>query len=256
MCCTDKMSKQTLYVSDIQRFSIHDGPGIRTTVFLQGCPLRCPWCANPEALPIQPPPGFGGREMTAPQVLETVLRDRDYYRNSGGGITLSGGEPFLQLAGALALLTISKDQGLHTAVETSGHLAPKLFERGIPLVDLYLFDLKHCDSAVLREVTGGDLGWILENLGAAVKDDPEKVIVRLPVIPKFNDDPETINGIFEIAAGKGVSTVQLLPYHTLGRNKYAKLGMDYPYDSEIPMMTKEQLAPFAKIGKACGLTVI
>ena len=184
------------------------------------------------------------------------MRDRDYYRNSGGGITLSGGEPFLQIEGALELLRMSKESGLHTAVETSGQVDPKQFARAIALVDLFLFDVKHCDLAVLKKVTGGDLGRILENLGAAAKSSPEKVLIRVPVIPKFNDDAETMNGIFKIAVENRVSAVQLLPYHTLGKGKYTKLGIDYPYDSDIPMMKKEQLAPFLKIGQARGLTMI
>jgi len=300
------MDKQVLHISDIERFAIHDGPGIRTVVFLQGCPLYCPWCANPETWRVGPQlmhmkskctlcglcadrcpvkaikitEGLwevdrvrctkckhcadvcphsaihvSGQTMSTAEVLEIVLRDKAYYRNSGGGITLSGGEPFFQFAGAMDLLTQSKAYGLHTAVETSGHVDPSLFAQTISLVDLYLFDLKHSDADTLQTVTGGNLKWILDNLRRATTH-PGRVIIRIPVIPGFNDTAETMDGIFRLALEHQVSIIELLPYHTLGKSKYAQLGMAYAYDNTQAMMTDEALTTFRKQGELLGLTMI
>lgn len=289
-----------LHVMDIQRFCIHDGPGIRTTVFLQGCPLRCPWCANPESQAIGRklmhdgkkcvgcgacaavcganavrmegggprfdrgaclacgncasacPAGaitYSGRTLTARQVLETVLRDRDYYDNSGGGVTLSGGEPFAQFEDMLELLRLAKGSGLHTAVETCGQVPPDRFAQALDWIDLVMMDVKHTDAERLKAVTGADLAVILRN---AAQVEPEKLRLRMPVIPGFNED--CIGAFFGIAQRLGVRNVHLLPYHTLGVNKYAALGRAYALDG-VGMLRKEALAPYAAQGEALGLNV-
>ncbi|SEO86621.1 glycyl-radical enzyme activating protein [Propionispora vibrioides] len=293
-------------VFDIERFAIHDGSGIRTVVFLQGCPLRCPWCANPESWHIETRLMYikskcvacgrcasvcpvdaiklsdnrlnidrracttcgacvevcphnalylAGKVMTTSEILRIVMRDHDYYRNSGGGITLSGGEPFFQFQGALALLRESKEAGLHTAVETTGQVNPLQFCQAIPLVDQFLFDLKHCDPVILKEFTGGDLSLIKQNLQAAAEQKAEMIILRVPVVPGFNNNQDTIDGIYKIALENNISTVHLLPYHTLGKSKFAQLGLEYPYKDELPMLKNEELVPFCEIGKAKGLAV-
>jgi pyruvate formate lyase activating enzyme len=191
--------------------------------------------------------------MTTSEILSIVLRDQDYYRNSGGGITLSGGEPFVQFEGALSLLCESKQAGLHTAVETTGEVNPLLFRQAIPFVDQFLFDIKHCDPVILKEVTGGNLSLIRYNLHAISDRNPEKVILRVPVITGFNNNQDTIDGIYKIALDHNISTVHLLPYHTLGKNKFAQLGMEYPYKDEFPMLKNEEVVPFFEYGKVKGL---
>lgn len=237
---------QPVRVMSVQRFSIHDGPGIRTTVFLQGCPLHCPWCCNPES---QNP--AGGTEMTVGAVMAVVERDRDYYRNSGGGVTFSGGEAFLQGEALIALLEAAKAAGIHTAVETSGQADSKWLARAIPLADLFLFDIKHCDGEVLRRTTGANPDLILQNLRLLAGSG--KVIARIPCIPGFNLDGNTLRGIFGIVRKLGLREVHLLPYHTLGIDKYEKLGRDYTWSREP--VRKKDLEPFAAIARDLGLTV-
>lgn len=290
---------------DIQRFSLHDGPGIRTTVFFNGCPLRCPWCSNPEsqrgrvelmhfpkkcvhcgrcaqACPNgaiefsgQTGPLFhrdrcvgcgscaraclsdalelSGKCMTAGEVMEIVKKDESYYRKTGGGITVSGGEPLLQPEGAAALLGLAKSEKLHTALETTGAVSQDAFSRVDGLVDLYLFDLKHSDPQVLCQVTGGDLEQILGNLEWAAGHG--EVLVRVPVIPGFNHGPMVMNALFSLAREKGVKTVDLLPYHVLGKNKYAELGL--PYAMQVQEgLEKKELLPYVALGEKQQLQVL
>lgn len=291
-----------LQVMDIQRFALHDGPGIRTTVFLQGCPLRCPWCANPESQPMSKqlmyrkqrcigcgrcaqvcPTGcatmkdgwpvfdrtlcigcgrcveacpaqalrLSGREMEAADILAVLLRDRSYYQTTGGGITVSGGEPFGQPQGLKELLGLCKEHGLHTAVETTGNVPSHRIVACEPLIDLFLYDVKHWDPALLAQVTGGNLALILENLALL---PPEKVVLRVPVIPGFTFGEEAIRGIFRLALVRGIQRVDLLPYHTLGKGKYEQLGLPYPYGDE-KALTKKDLSGFKAMGEAMGLVV-
>lgn len=241
-----RLPEDVVRISSIQRFSLHDGPGIRTTVFLQGCPLRCPWCANPETQE-----AFGGTLMPVADVMAAVLRDADYYRNSGGGVTFSGGEPFLQPEALEALLTASKAAGLHTAVETCGEVPLAGLMQAKPLTDLFLYDIKHVDPEAFRRVCRGDLKRILENLKAVAEEG--NVIARIPCIPGFNLDEKTLRAIFDIATGAGIREAHLLPYHTLAADKYAKLGREYSWSrSSLP---REELEPYAQMGREAGLMV-
>ncbi|MBQ7268651.1 MAG: glycyl-radical enzyme activating protein [Bacteroidales bacterium] len=233
-------------VSSIQRFSIHDGPGIRTTVFLQGCPLRCPWCANPET---QDP--LSGKMMSVSQILSVVERDADYYRHSGGGVTFSGGEPLMQPDALEALLKASKASGFHTAVETSGETAGENLLRAEPFTDIFLFDIKHCDAKIFRKVCSGSLDTILRNLEALSKSG--KVIARIPCIPAFNMDADTVRGIFALALSLGIKEAHLLPYHTLAKDKYARLGRTWGWEQSG--ISKEDVEPFACLGREAGLRI-
>ena len=233
-------------ISSIQRFSLHDGPGIRTTVFLQGCPLHCPWCANPET---QDP--CGGKTVSVEEIMATVLRDADYYRNSGGGVTFSGGEPFMQSQALTALLKASKAAGLHTAVETSGEFSPAALVEAEPFVDMFLFDIKHVDPRSLEEHTGGRWELILQNLKELAPGG--KVIGRIPCIPGFNFSEETMGGIINLARSLGIREVHLLPYHTFAKSKYDKLGRVYPWPAGN--LRKEDLEPIAEMCKKYELSV-
>lgn len=246
MTSSGRLPDAPVRVSSVQRFSLHDGQGIRTTVFLQGCPLRCPWCANPETQDCR-----GGKEMHVAEIMATVLRDADYYRNSGGGVTFSGGEPLLQPRALTALLRESKEAGLHTAVETCGEVPQDNLLKAEPYTDLFLFDIKHCDPAEFRKVCQGDLDLILENLRALSASG--KVIARIPCIPGFNLDERTLKGIFALALSLGIKEAHLLPYHTYARDKYTQLGRNYDWPGES--VRKDALEPFAAMGREAGLTV-
>jgi pyruvate formate lyase activating enzyme len=195
--------------------------------------------------------GIAGEEADIETIVRRVLRDRDYYEASGGGVTLSGGEPFFQAEGVLALLAALKDEKLHTAVETTGAVCGEVLQRAATLTDVFLYDLKHSDPARFREGCGGDLPLIISNLKSIVGAGAD-VLVRTPVIPGFNDDPKVLEGIFEIAREAGVKSVRLLPYHALGRDKYKKLGREYP-PGDMPMTDKKELEPLLSIGRNMGL---
>ena len=268
---------QTGRIFDIQRFSIHDGPGVRTTVFLKGCPLRCLWCGNPESIDPQPQlsyvaekciacgecfktckPGaldkdadgkavvararctncgdcapvcapkaleMVGRDATADEVLEIVLRDRDYYTQSGGGLTLSGGEPVLQPDFAEALLNSAKNHGLHCCIETSGYAGWHVFEQLRPFVDLWLFDYKETDSNLHHQFTGRENETILERLRQLYATGA-KILLRCPMIPGYNARREHLDGIIALARQlPKLHGVELLPYYDLWRGKLKRLGL-------------------------------
>lgn len=228
-------------IFDIQRFSVHDGPGIRTIVFLKGCPLRCRWCCNPESqsyeiqrMVLNGKEKTVGRDVTVGEVLETVKRDRVYYRRSGGGITLSGGEMLAQSDFAVALLEASKREGIGTAVESTA-LAPFCtISKVLPFIDMFLMDIKSMDSEKHKEYTTQPNDLILENAYRIAKSGTH-LIIRTPVIPGFNDTVEDISAIARYAASlPGVNEMHILPYHRIGQDKYAGLGREYTLCHLVP----------------------
>lgn len=293
-------------IFNIQRYSTHDGPGIRTVVFLKGCSLSCRWCQNPESRARTRDLLFDARlclagcdlcQQAAPQVIEralngllihreklndaqlnaltdccptqalsvcgetqsvdeimaTVLRDRPFYLRSGGGITLSGGEPFMNPQLAQALLQSSHQQGIHTAVETCLHVPWRYIEPSLPYVDLFLADLKHVDEAAFRQWTGGSARRVLDNLKRLAQAG-KKMTIRVPLIPGFNADEASIKAITTFAADElNVSDIHFLPYHTLGMNKYHLLGEPYTAP-EKPLDAPELLAFAEDFASQKGLT--
>lgn len=215
-------------VFDIQRFCVHDGPGIRTTVFLAGCPLRCAWCHNPEGFS-----GAGGRAMTAEAVMSEVLEDRDYYAISGGGVTLSGGEPLQQPRFARELLAIAKREGLHTCVQTAGAVPASAFLEVIDLVDLFFYDLKHMDPVRHRELTGAGNERILEN-AALLASRGATVDFRVPVIPGVNDDAAHLECVTAFLGTLGVGSLHLVPYQRTYLAKYQQLGLEARFAGVAP----------------------
>ena len=221
-------------IFDIQRFSTHDGSGIRTLVFLKGCPLRCRWCCNPESqsYEIQQMTLGGntktvGRDVTVEEVLKEVLRDRMYYRRSGGGVTLSGGESLTQPDFAVALLTACQENGVHTAIETTGFASPEVIERYLPVLDCVLMDIKHINSEKHQEFTTRPNDRILQN-ARLIAEKAKRLIIRVPVIPTFNDTEAEIGEIAAFAASlPNVREIHLLPYHRMGTDKYTGLGREY-----------------------------
>ena len=234
-------------VFDVQRFSIHDGPGIRTTVFLEGCPLRCAWCQNPEAF------GNGAAPAISPEaVIAEVLKDRDFYAVSGGGLTVSGGEPLLHLAPVRALLEEAKRHGLETCVQTCGAVPQAHFEAVLGLVDLFQFDLKHMGARRHRELTGAGNERILRN-AAFLIEQGARVQFRMPLVPGINDDTANLDAVGHFLREHGVSALQLVPYHRLYLDKYATLGLAPPL-SDLAPPTDERIqwvtAQLARLGVA------
>jgi len=289
-------------VFNIQRFCIHDGPGIRTTVFLQGCPLRCTWCHNPEGVGKDPllsfipercigcgcclrvcPRGSHrmdggvhvldrdkcvvcgscarecfaealeliGKDMGVEEVLREVLADRVFYETSGGGMTLSGGEPLFQIDFTRELLRSAKDNDLHCCVETCGYAAPAQFEQVLEYVDLFLYDVKDTNDERHVAGTGVSNAPILANL-RLLHDAGASIILRLPIIPGWNDRDDHFEGVASLAASlPDLLGVEVMPYHRLGGGKRSRLG--HPAAAKSPPTPDDEtiqswIAKFRRLG--------
>ena len=223
-------------IFDIQRYSIHDGIGIRTIVFLKGCVLRCRWCCNPESqsfdietMTINGKPRVYGKDVTVREVMQTVRRDMPYYSRSDGGLTLSGGESLLQPEFAEALLHAGKALGVNTALESMGFAKYETIERILPYLDTYLMDIKHMDPRKHAEWCGRENTLMVENARKIAASGRTQLIIRVPVIPGFNDTEKELTDIAGFAASlPGVNEINILPYHNFGEGKYTGLGRDYP----------------------------
>ncbi len=246
-------------IFNIQRFSIHDGPGIRTIVFFKGCFMRCAWCCNPESqnreietIIEKGKEKIVGKDVSVSDIMPEILADLPYYRRSGGGVTLSGGEVLCQADFAKELLMACKEAGLHTAVESASSSNFSQIEKILPYLDLYLMDIKHMDSEKHKEYTGVGNERILEN-AKKIAESGVELIIRTPVIPNFNDTPDEIREISHFAKTlKGVSEHHLLPYHRLGTDKYAGLGRNYSL-TEIEPPTKEKMEYLLSVAQTSGL---
>ena len=236
-----------LNLSNIQHFSVGDGEGIRTTVFLKGCNLRCPWCHNPENLSGKPvvlrypngkEPECIGRMVTSEEILPELLEDRDFYSESGGGVTLSGGEAMLQASELLPLLRRLREEGISVLMDTAGCVPYASFEMLNADLSGYLFDFKTADADRYRAI-GGDLTQVTENLKRLLASGV-RVTVRIPLIPQFNTEESEIRAICQTLQTLGVTHVDLLPFHRLGSGKYAAMGMTYAYKDQLPL-SKEEL---------------
>lgn len=280
---------QTATVFNVQKFSLDDGPGIRTVVFLKGCPLRCYWCSNPESQARTPQlewnekncvgcraclaacpgalaagpeekrhvdvravsadspeaeaavagcPGraltVAGRTRTVEDVFEECMQDEPFYLQSGGGVTLSGGEPLTWPDFCVELLTRLREAGVDTNVETTAHVAPEVFDRVTALLDHAYIDMKHWDATAHREGTGVENDLILTNTRRAIERGLD-VLVRTPVIPGFNDSTEDARRFAERLHEMGASRVQLLPFHNFGESKYDLLGRDYRLHGKVTL---------------------
>jgi pyruvate formate lyase activating enzyme len=294
----------TGFVSRIRRLAIHDGPGIRSVVFLKGCPLHCAWCAAPETqadhadlelfpdrcvacdacLRVCPENAVRvlenrrdidrerctvcgrcvevcyadalrlvGARRTVAEVLGEVGRDRVFYARSGGGVTLSGGEPLHQPAFTRALLRACRLSGLHTAMETSGYAEWETLAGVLPELDLLLYDIKHTDPRRHEALTGASNEDILENLRRAVRSGIP-TIIRVPVIPGINDGADDVRALARLLHEVGpIRQVDLLPYHRLGEATYARMGRTYTLT--LPLPTDEHIQSIRNILQAEGFTV-
>lgn len=293
------------WVFDIQRYSINDGPGIRTTVFFKGCPLRCLWCDNPESqsrppelfffealcvqchrcVPVCPngaisvaPDGsvltdrdrcrgcgacteaclagarvLSGRLMTVDEVMEVILKDSLFYRNSGGGMTASGGEATAQLEFLIVLLKRCREIGIHTALDTTGHAPWETLNEILEHTDLVLYDIKHMDPAMHRKLTGVDNALILEN-AVRIARAGKPLWIRFPLIPGCNDDERNIQATGAFTLELGLRQIDLLPYHRLGAGKYHRLGREYPLPDARPYR-EEEIERIKALLQALGLEV-
>ncbi len=275
------MSTATIF--DIQRNSYVDGPGIRTTVFFKGCNLKCAWCHNPESqnpkremlfykdkcigcgkckekcpnslekcdfcekctiVCPQDAREICGKEYTAEELLKIVLKDKAFYDASGGGVTFSGGECMLQVDFLEEILRLCKENGIHTAVDTAGHVPYDYFERILPYTDLFLYDVKCLDSEKHKKFVGVSNARILENLEKLLAAGAS-VLVRIPVIPEVNDSAEEMKAVFAfLRKGNNAPRVELLPYHRMGEHKYTALGKEATL-FEVP--SEEKMALLRKI---------
>ena len=246
-------------IFNIQRFSIHDGPGIRTIVFFKGCFMRCAWCCNPESqnrdieiLVEGEKEKTVGMDVTVSDILPEILSDRPFYRRSGGGVTLSGGEVLCQADFARELLKACKQEGLHTAVESAASSSFSEIEKILPYLDLYLMDIKHMNSEKHKEYTGVGNELILENAKKVAKSGT-RLIIRTPVIPTFNDNEADIEAIARFARSlPGVEEHHLLPYHRLGSDKYIGLGRHYSM-KDIEPPSAERMEYLLSVSERSGL---
>lgn len=293
---------RTGVIFDIQRYSIHDGNGIRTLVFLKGCPLRCRWCCNPEsqssapelavnsarcircglcadacpaeAIPFKtggdvtpdrdrcrtcgacvnvcPMAGrtMHGRVVTVAELLKEVERDTVFYRASGGGVTVSGGEPLLQATFVADFLQACHQRGIDTAIETCGYAPWEDFARVLMHTDTVLFDVKHPDGETHRSLTGVGNELILANLRRAAQN-PTRIVLRMPLVPGYTADKSTVRAVADLARSLGISELHLLPYHGLGEAKYQALGRGYSL-AEVQQVSLEQIGELKSIAEEDG----
>lgn len=210
---------------NIKRFAMHDGPGIRTTVFLKGCPQKCWWCHNPECFN----PGISngiGRRVTVGEVMREIEKEVIFYDESGGGVTFSGGEPAMQSEFLGALLDKCKEKDIHIALDTTGSVPPPDFNTVVDKIDLFLYDLKILDEDDHIKYTGISNKYTLENLETLSRKG-KNVIIRFPMIPGITDTEKNINAVAVFVSGlKGVRNLNVLPYHRTAASKYARLKID------------------------------
>lgn len=254
MNMTDQVNDKGCLIN-IQKFSIHDGPGIRTAVFFKGCPLRCLWCSNPESqapgIQVEYEAALAGKMYMIDEVMDICLADKDFYLESSGGVTLTGGEVLMQPKFAAALLRTLKSNGIHTALETTGFASAQIFLDTVQYADLLLYDLKHFDSKKHRDGTGIDNQIILRNLREAIKKGMD-ILIRIPVIPGYNDSLDDAAGFAKLIRELGLAEVQLLPFHPFGQNKYKTLGVPYMF-SNVHTLYPEDLRDYQLRIKNLGI---
>jgi len=211
---------------DIKRFAVHDGTGIRTTFFMQGCPMACPWCHNPESRLLQDAGDssvFSTFRLTTDQLLKEAAKDQPFYEESGGGITFSGGEPTMQIAFLKNAAKMLKSEGLHLTLDTAGYFPEKEAAQLAGLFDVILLDIKHTDDRMHKQYTGVSNKRILKNMETMINSGA-RLRLRFPYIPGFNDNDENMENVAALAAEKNLP-LDILPCHGTAQHKYQKLGI-------------------------------
>jgi pyruvate formate lyase activating enzyme len=292
-----------LTVFNIQRYSLHDGNGVRTNIFFKGCPLKCLWCNNPESIDPSPSimfderichqfgeclrPGnseisldnnrlvirrdlmlnpsvysdicpsraltVAGQQKSILQIMHEIEKDIPFYETSGGGVTLSGGEPLSQGPELVELIILLKKRGIHVSVETSLHLQWDIIQNYVDLADVFLADLKHVDNEKFLKYTGGNAALVLDNF-RKLDETGRKFIVRVPVIPEFNFSQSELISIIDFAADlKNASEIHFIPFHTLAKEKYLMLGKEYAFGNQRSI-EKTEIGSFAQYAENKGLT--
>lgn len=256
-------------IFDLKKFAVYDGPGIRTTVFMKGCPLNCIWCHNPESISAELQtiiketklgekkfnnPETIGKEVSADIVIMDVLKDKIFYEESGGGVTFSGGEPFAQSDFLLELLRLSKANNLHTTIDTSGFTSKDNLQKVLPYTDLFLYDIKLIDPKLHEKYTNVSNNIILANLRFLLEAGAN-VNIRIPLIPQITDTAENISEIIKLLKSlKFDQSISLLPYHNTAKTKYENLGVKYA-PGNIEEHTKAQLEEIADKFAQAGFDV-
>jgi len=238
-------------IFSIKRFAIHDGPGIRVTFFMKGCPLSCWWCHNPEGISAeQEMIGItervgdmefkrteeAGRYCSVKDILEVLEKERIFIDESGGGVTFSGGEPVYQTDFLAEALDAASKEGYHTAVDTSGYSSTEYYERIIPFTDLFLYDIKLMDESEHTRYTGVSNSLIMKNF-RLILESGRDIFVRIPIIPGFNDDDKNLKAIKQLLADSkcaNLKRISLLPYHKIGKAKYTRFGIPYRMNGTEP----------------------
>ena len=302
MNTVSEKTTRTPLIFDIQRFSLHDGPGIRTTIFFKGCPLRCAWCQNPESQSFKPEISFYeetctkclnceavckgkavsssnfriiydkctscgdcvkacttnslrliGKPLAQPTVIENILEDKDYYIDSGGGVTFSGGEPLLFDDYVLSLCKELKKNHIHIVIETCGHVRWKAFQSLIPYVDTFYYDLKLMDNSQHKSYTGQGINLIQNNF-KALSESKANVVPRIPVIPGINDSDKNIFLSAQLLKEHNHNIVHLLPYHRLGVSKLKRLNRND--ETAIQKCGTENMERAKRLFNKCGIEAI
>ncbi|MBO4355411.1 MAG: glycyl-radical enzyme activating protein [Clostridia bacterium] len=218
-------------IINVTRYCVDDGPGIRTSVFLKGCPLRCVWCHNPESQKAETERSLNGRvfgkTVTSEEVFREIKKDVVFYEKTGGGATITGGEPLAQPGFTAEILDLCRKNGINTAIETSGFAKEDVFLDVVSRADLVLFDIKETDRARHIEYTGVSPDLIMNNL-EKLESTGIPFIIRLPIIPGYNDREDHFESVAGIIAGfSNCAGYEIMPYHSLGKHKYEELGRDY-----------------------------
>jgi len=258
-------------IFNIKRYSIHDGPGIRVTFFMKGCPLSCCWCHNPEGISpdiqqVEQIEKIGDREFKKTEeagiyysvndILGILEKERIFIDESKGGVTFSGGEPLLQADFLLEALKACRQNGYHTAVDTSGYAPRENYAKIIPFTDLFLFDIKHMDDSMHIKYTGVSNSLIFSNL-KMILDSGNDVFARIPVVPGFNDDQGNLNSLKQFLAGnryENLKKISLLPYHKTGKAKYKKFNIPYRMDGTEPP-SRDRMNEIKKFFSDTGIKV-
>ena len=297
--------EKTAVIFDIQRFSLHDGPGIRTTLFLKGCPLRCKWCQNPESFKIKPETAFYfenciscnqcinvckqeaikdrnlnkidysrckscgdcckvcnsnalrviGKKWSVKNLVLEVLKDIDFFKDSSGGVSLSGGEPMMQGVFLIDFLKELKKYKIHITIETCGEFNWKIFKKLIPYFDLIYFDIKFINTELHKKYTGKNNINILENFSKIVKSNKSILQPRMPVVPGINDFNKNIIDIAKFLSESGMNKIHCLPYHNLGYSKIKRISCDMRV-LDLSSITTNDLKPVIKLFNNNNINVV